>query len=142
MAAQALEAPVHDVQYQAGATRLPAPTWGLNLGGTGRAPARAADSWISTSAVAGPSWPNGCHICEVELTRRPARRRWCAYASVNDVGRVVNPLIVRGQLKAAPQGLGQALSEAVAYDAASGQPLRQPGWTTRCCGRWTRPRSR
>ena len=46
-----------------------------------------------------------------------------AYASANDVGRVVNPMIVRGQLDGgAVQGLGQALGEAVVFDD-SGQTL-------------------
>ena len=87
--------------------------------------ARQPDAQIfmdSTSAVAGPSWPNGCHVCEVELDPATGAVRVLAYASVNDVGRVVNPLIVRGQLDGgAVQGLGQALCEAVAYDPASGQ---------------------
>ena len=47
-----------------------------------------------------------------------------AYASVNDVGRVVNPLIVKGQLDGgAAQGIGQALHERFVYDADSGQAL-------------------
>ena len=47
-----------------------------------------------------------------------------AYASVNDVGRVVNPLIVTGQLDGgAAQGIGQALHERFVYDADSGQAL-------------------
>ena len=45
-----------------------------------------------------------------------------AYASVNDVGRVVNPMIVRGQLDGgAVQGIGQALCEHVVYDRETGQ---------------------
>jgi carbon-monoxide dehydrogenase large subunit len=45
-------------------------------------------------------------------------------ASVNDVGRVVNPMIVRGQLDGgAVQGIGQALCEHMVYDPASGQPV-------------------
>jgi carbon-monoxide dehydrogenase large subunit len=47
-----------------------------------------------------------------------------SYASVNDVGRVVNPMIVRGQLEGgAVQGIGQALYERVVYDVETGQPL-------------------
>ena len=47
-----------------------------------------------------------------------------AYASVNDVGRVVNPMIVRGQLDGgAVQGIGQALLEQIVYDPETGQPL-------------------
>ena len=58
---------------------------------------------------------------------RPRHRRRCevvGYASVNDVGRVVNPIIVRGQLEGgAVQGIGQALCEQVVYDRDSGQLL-------------------
>ena len=47
-----------------------------------------------------------------------------AYASVNDVGRVVNPMIVRGQLDGgAVQGIGQALCEHMMYDRETGQPV-------------------
>ena len=78
----------------------------------------------STSSVGGPTWPNGCHICEVEIEPDSGAVQVVRYASMNDVGHVVNPLIVRGQLDGgAVQGIGQALVEQVVYDAASGQPL-------------------
>ena len=76
----------------------------------------------STSAVAGPSWPNGCHICEVEIDPDTGHVEVVAYSSVNDVGRVINPMIVRGQLDGGVvQGLGQALCEHHQYDRESGQ---------------------
>ena len=76
----------------------------------------------STSTVAGPSWPNGCHICEVEIDPDTGYVEVVAYSSVNDVGRVINPMIVRGQLDGgAVQGLGQALCEHLQYDRESGQ---------------------
>ena len=78
----------------------------------------------STSKVNGPSWPNGCHVCEVEIDPDTGAVEVVAYASANDVGRVVNPMIVRGQLDGgAVQGLGQALCEEIVYDEASGQAL-------------------
>jgi len=78
----------------------------------------------STSTVAGPTWPNGCHISEVELDPQTGEVQVLAYTSVNDVGRVINPLIVRGQLDGgALQGIGQALCEAVVYDRETGQLL-------------------
>ena len=76
----------------------------------------------STSTVAGPSWPNGCHICEVEIEPETGNVEVVAYSSVNDVGRVINPMIVRGQLDGGVvQGLGQALCEHLQYDRESGQ---------------------
>jgi carbon-monoxide dehydrogenase large subunit len=78
----------------------------------------------STSTVSGPTWPNGCHISEVELDPQTGDIQVVAYASVNDVGRVVNPLIVRGQLDGgAVQGIGQALMERIVYDRETGQPV-------------------
>ena len=76
----------------------------------------------STSTVAGPSWPNGCHICEVEIDPDTGHVEVVSYSSVNDVGRAINPMIVRGQLDGgAVQGLGQALCEHLQYDRESGQ---------------------
>ncbi|WP_341923008.1 xanthine dehydrogenase family protein molybdopterin-binding subunit [Polaromonas sp. YR568] len=78
----------------------------------------------STTTVAGPTWPNGCHISEVEIDPQTGHVAVVAYASVNDVGRVVNPLIVRGQLDGgAVQGIGQALCERMVYDRETGQPV-------------------
>ncbi len=76
---------------------------------------------VSVSSVAGPTWPNGCHICEVEIDPDTGNVQVVGYASVNDVGRVVNPLIVIGQLDGgAVQGIGQALCENFVYDADIG----------------------
>jgi carbon-monoxide dehydrogenase large subunit len=78
----------------------------------------------SSSAVSAPSWPNGCHICEVEVDPETGAVKLDGYWSVNDVGRVVNPMVVIGQLEGgAVQGIGQALCERFVYDAQSGQAL-------------------
>jgi carbon-monoxide dehydrogenase large subunit len=63
-------------------------------------------------------------VCEVEVDPDTGAVEIAAYASVNDIGRVVSPTIVRGQIEGgAVQGIGQALCEAVRYDADSGQLL-------------------
>jgi carbon-monoxide dehydrogenase large subunit len=63
-------------------------------------------------------------VCEVELDPNTGEVQVMSYASMNDVGRVVNPTIVRGQLDGgAVQGLGQALCEQVVYDRETGQLL-------------------
>jgi carbon-monoxide dehydrogenase large subunit len=78
----------------------------------------------SVSSVAGPTWPNGCHICEVEVDPDTGAVDVAAYWSVNDVGRVINPMIVIGQLEGgAAQGIGQALCERFVYDRDSGQAV-------------------
>ncbi|MFZ4410428.1 MAG: xanthine dehydrogenase family protein molybdopterin-binding subunit [Paracraurococcus sp.] len=124
LAAEALEAAAVDLEYVAGAFRV---------AGTDRAigifdlAAKQPEQRIfidSTSSVGGPTWPNGTHICEVEIDPDTGMVEIASYASANDAGRVVNPLIVEGQIAGgAAQGLGQAMYEAVVYDPDSGQPL-------------------
>ena len=71
-----------------------------------------------------PAYPNGCHVAEVEIDRETGAVELVRYAAVDDVGTVVNPLIVEGQVHGGiAQGVGQALWELVAYDPASGQLL-------------------
>jgi carbon-monoxide dehydrogenase large subunit len=63
------------------------------------------------------TFPNGCHVCEVELDPDTGVIEIVKYASVNDFGNVINPLIVEGQLHGGViQGIGQALMEMTVYD--------------------------
>ena len=124
LAAAALEAATVDLEYRAGRIEVAGTDRGIGLF---ELAARQPGGRIfidSTSSVSGPSWPNGCHIAEVEIDPDTGAVTLASYASVNDAGRVVNPMIVEGQVVGgALQGIGQALCEAVVYDAASGQPL-------------------
>ena len=71
-----------------------------------------------------PVFPNGCAICEVEVDPETGEVALTRYASVDDVGRCINPLIVHGQTHGAiAQGVGQALWEQCYVDRESGQPL-------------------
>jgi carbon-monoxide dehydrogenase large subunit len=69
------------------------------------------------------TFPNGCHVAEVEIDPDTGVVKIVRYAAVNDFGTVVNPMIVAGQLHGGvAQGVGQALMEEVNYDT-SGQPI-------------------
>ena len=69
-----------------------------------------------------PSFPNGCHICEVEVDPETGAVVLDRYAVVDDIGMVINPLLARGQIHGGiAQGAGQALIEEVVHDAESGQ---------------------
>ena len=69
-------------------------------------------------------FPNGTAICEVEIDPETGEMKITRYASVDDVGRCINPLIVHGQTHGAiAQGVGQAMSEQIYLDPDSGQPL-------------------
>ena len=70
------------------------------------------------------TFPNGCHVCEVEVDPETGAVTIAGYAAVNDFGRIVNPLLVDGQVHGGvAQGLGQAVFENCVYDARSGQLL-------------------
>jgi carbon-monoxide dehydrogenase large subunit len=71
-----------------------------------------------------PSHPNGSHVCELEVDPETGEVVVDRYFVVDDLGRVLNPLIVRGQIHGGVvQGLGQALMEHQVYDRQSGQLL-------------------
>jgi carbon-monoxide dehydrogenase large subunit len=71
-----------------------------------------------------PVFPNGTAICEVEVDPDTGEIVITRYASIDDVGRCINPLIVHGQTHGAiAQGVGQAMWEQIYLDPDSGQPL-------------------
>ena len=66
------------------------------------------------------SWPNGCHVCEVEIDPDTGTIAVTRFTAVDDVGVVVNPMIVHGQAHGGiAQGIGQALAEHARYDASA-----------------------
>jgi len=70
------------------------------------------------------TWPNGCHVCEVEVDPETGAVALARYLVVDDVGTVINPMTLKGQVHGGvAQGVGQALMEQVVYDPQSGQLL-------------------
>ncbi|MCC7346346.1 MAG: xanthine dehydrogenase family protein molybdopterin-binding subunit [Variibacter sp.] len=70
------------------------------------------------------NFPNGCHICEVEIDPDTGLTEMVGYWVVDDVGTVINPLLLKGQIMGGiAQGMGQVLMEDKTYDAESGQLL-------------------
>src|SRR6266481_4072483 len=70
------------------------------------------------------TYPGGCHICEVEIDPETGVTKLINFTAVDDVGRVINPMIVEGQVHGGlAQGIGQALFERAVYDNTSGQLL-------------------
>jgi len=75
-------------------------------------------------AVTSPSFPNGCHICEIEIDAETGKADIVRYAIVDDFGTVINPMVVLGQVHGGVvQGIGEAMFEEVVYDRESGQLL-------------------
>ena len=118
LAGEALEAPAADIEYEAGRFTVAGTDLGIGLfelAQRQKAAVILADGGAKAGAA---SWPNACHVCEVEIDPATGEVRVVAYASVNDIGRIVSPVIVRGQVEGgAVQGIGQALCEQVVYDA-------------------------
>jgi carbon-monoxide dehydrogenase large subunit len=71
-----------------------------------------------------PTFPNGCHVCEVEIDPDTGHVEILRYLVVDDFGVVINPLLLRGQVHGGiAQGVGQAMLERTVYDPESGQLL-------------------
>ena len=70
------------------------------------------------------TFPNGCHVCEVEIDPETGAVTILRYSVVDDVGTVINPKTLKGQIHGGVvQGLGQVLMEQVVYEPQSGQLL-------------------
>ena len=124
LAANALEAAPADVDYARGQFRIAGTDRGIGLFELAeRQPAKHIRV-SATATPSGPSWPNGAQVCEVEIDSDTGEVEVVRYSSVDDIGRIINHMIVAGQIHGGiAQGVGQALYERVVYDPASGQLL-------------------
>ncbi len=83
------------------------------------------DASLNTKAnsdISNGTYPNGCHICELEIDSDTGNVNLLNYTVIDDLGKVINPLIVEGQVHGGiVQGLGQVLMEHCIYDHTNGQ---------------------
>jgi carbon-monoxide dehydrogenase large subunit len=134
IAAHLLEASEQDIQFEAGL---------FSVAGTDRSktfqeiagaayvphdyPLEILEPGLEEQAYYDPvnfTYPGGCHIAEVEIDPETGTVTLEKYTAVDDVGTVINPMIVEGQLHGGiVQGVGQALYENAVYDDVSGQLL-------------------
>ncbi len=71
-----------------------------------------------------PTFPNGCHVCEVEIDEETGAIEILRYSAVDEVGRAINPLLLEGQVHGGiAQAVGQCLMEDINYDPNSGQMM-------------------
>jgi carbon-monoxide dehydrogenase large subunit len=122
LAGDALEASGQDIEYRDGRFKVAGTDLGIGLF---ELAAKQPEKRIAISTlqkVDGPSWPNSCHVCEVEIDPETGVTQIVRYTTMDDVGRVINPLIVAGQVHGGiAQAVGQALLENTHYDPESGQ---------------------
>ncbi len=131
-ASEALEAAQADIVFEAGAFTVAGTDRGIGiieLATAQRARASKGEDVTTldaaeVAAIDNHTFPNGCHIAEVEVDPETGVVKVLRYSVTDDVGKAVNPMIVAGQVHGGvAQGLGQAILENTAYDAESGQLL-------------------
>ncbi|MBT6284802.1 MAG: xanthine dehydrogenase family protein molybdopterin-binding subunit [Rhodospirillaceae bacterium] len=133
IAAHMLEASVVDMEFTDGAFSVAGTDRSVTLTDVAKAsftPARlpkGVEPGLFETATFAPeddTYPNGSHVCEVEIDPDTGMTEVVSYWVVDDVGNMINPVIVKGQIHGGvAQGVGQALAEQVAYDPDSGQLL-------------------
>jgi aerobic carbon-monoxide dehydrogenase large subunit len=134
IAAHLLEAADTDIEFEAGLFRVSGTDRTKSFGEVAGAaytpvnyPLDVLEPGLEEQAFYDPvnfTYPGGAHIAEVEIDPRTGVVDLLSYVAVDDIGRVINPMIVRGQLHGGIiQGVGQALFENCIYDDESGQLL-------------------
>ncbi len=133
LAAHLLEASVEDIEFGEGRFTIRGTDRALTLKQvaiaafqTGRLPPGMEPGLFESATYKLPreTFPNGCHICEVEVDPETGKVRLDRYSVVDDVGTVMNPIGLKGQIHGGvAQGIGQILFEQVRWDRASGQLL-------------------
>ena len=128
MAAMMLEAAAGDIEFKDGSFRIVGTDRALKLTDVAKAFYRPAmlppqfDVGLEASgtfAAEPPNYPNGCHVCEVEVDPETGAVTLARYAAVDDVGKIMNRLLCEGQIHGGvAQGVGQALMEAIVFDGA------------------------
>ncbi|MGB9117901.1 xanthine dehydrogenase family protein molybdopterin-binding subunit [Bradyrhizobium sp.] len=117
-ASHMLEASIEDIEYRDGSLTVVGTDKRIGLFEIAKKETGGRLSVDSEGQVDGPTWPNGTHICEVEVDPQTGVSRVVRYTTVDDVGVAINPMLVTGQVHGGvAQGIGQALYEGVAYDA-------------------------
>jgi carbon-monoxide dehydrogenase large subunit len=128
-ASEALEAAVADIVFAEGKFSVTGTDRGMDILALaahqrGRGEAATQLDAAEIAAIGVHTFPNGCHMAEVEIDPDTGSVDVLRYIVCDDVGKAVNPMIVRGQVHGGvAQGFGQAVMERTAYDAESGQLL-------------------
>jgi carbon-monoxide dehydrogenase large subunit len=133
IAARLLEAAPEDVVFRDGRFSVTGTDRGVAFASVARTayqprqlPPGMEPGFSETAAFTPPAvtFPNGSQVCEVEIDEETGAVRIVRHTIVDDVGRMVNPMLVQGQIHGgAVQGLGQGLFEVLTYDEHTGQLL-------------------
>ena len=133
LASELLEASVTDIELRGGKFHIAGTDRSIDVASVGRASFNpnfvppGEEGGLTESGEFTPTavtFPNGTHICEVEIDPETGVTQIVRYSAVEELGKVLNPLIVNGQIHGGVvQGIGQALGELIIHDPESGQML-------------------
>jgi carbon-monoxide dehydrogenase large subunit len=124
LAAEHFHVEPSQVEYAAGAFRVRDDGRSITLAGLARARPGGRSLAVVGEGTFGSTFPNGCHVAEVEIDPRTGTTEIVAYTAVDDCGEVINHAVVEGQMHGAlAQGAGQVFGEHAVYDPESGQML-------------------
>ncbi|HKA75136.1 MAG TPA: molybdopterin cofactor-binding domain-containing protein, partial [Xanthobacteraceae bacterium] len=134
IAAHLMEAAASDIAFDQGWFAVAGTDRRVHLREVARAayvpanfPLEALEPGLQETAVYDPpafAFSNGAHACELEIDADTGSMQLIGYWAVDDIGTVINPMIVEGQIHGGlAQGLGQAMREHCVYDPANGQLL-------------------
>jgi carbon-monoxide dehydrogenase large subunit len=126
LAADALEAAAGDMEIADGAVKVAGTDRAISFADLASHPKASPEKLSATKDFATdlPTFPNGCHIAEIDIDPETGATEIVTYVVVDDFGATLNPLLLAGQVHGGlVQGIGQALMEDTVYDPASGQLL-------------------
>ena len=122
VAAEELEAAQADIEFSAGSYRIKGTDRAISI--QSLAQRRPGELDIAYANKFGATFPNGCHIAEVEIDPETGEAEIASYVACDDAGNIVNHQIVEGQMQGGlTQGAGQVFNELAVYDRESGQLL-------------------
>jgi aerobic carbon-monoxide dehydrogenase large subunit len=135
LAAEALEAAAADIEFAEGRYRIKGTDRSISLPDLAKKYSAEKSLDIQYQNKFGATFPNGCHIAEVEIEPETGDTEIVSYVACDDAGNIINHQIVEGQMQGGlTQGAGQVFNELAVYDR-SGQLLTGSFMTTRCRGR-------
>lgn len=133
IASEMLETAAVDVEYADGQFRVAGTDRSVSLFDVAKHARTATDlpeelqgplSGTDTHTIEHWSYPNGCHVCEIEIEEDTGVIHIVRYCAMDDVGKVINPMLVAGQVHGGvAQGIGQAILENTVYDPETGQMI-------------------
>ena len=124
LAAEALESAAADIEFDQGDYRIKGTDRAISITALATKYPGRLDLDYKDRPKVPSTFPNGCHIAEVEIDPETGETEIVSYVAVDDAGNIVNHQIVEGQMQGGiTQGAGHILGEQAVYDAETGQLL-------------------